>query len=161
MPDCCVRDQAQSGYRTKDPSVTARSRCLLVTNVLSETRKKQPDERVLAFLSNTTSTALYLSCLSVGELKKGVALKMKSDPSTAKVIAAWVNGLETNFANRILDIDTASAKLWGEWSAQRPRPVIDTLLAATAVVHDLISVTRNESAVQDLPVKVFNPWLKS
>jgi toxin FitB len=140
--------------------VTARSRYLLDTNVLSETRKKRPDERVLAFLSNATPTALYLSCLSVGELKKGVALKMKSDPLAAKAIAGWIDGLETNFADRILGIDTASAKLWGEWSAQRPRPVVDTLLAATALIHGLVFVTRNESDVQDLPVKVFNPWRK-
>ena len=141
--------------------MTARSRYLLDTNVLSETRRKRPDERVLAFLSNTTPTALYLSCLSIGELKKGVALKMKSDPLAAKAIAGWVEGLETNFADRILGVDTASAKLWGEWSAQRPRPVVDTLLAATAVAHDLVLVTRNESDVQDLPVKVLNPWLKA
>jgi toxin FitB len=141
--------------------VTVRSRYLLDTNVLSETRKKRPDEQVLAFLSNATPTALYLSCLSVGELKKGVALKMKSDPSAAKAIAGWVDGLETNFAARILGVDTACAKLWGEWSAQRPRPVVDTLLAATAVVHGLVLVTRNLSDVEDLPVKVFNPWLKA
>jgi toxin FitB len=127
---------------------------------LSETRKRRADDRVLAFLSNATPTALYLSCLSLGELKKGVALKMTSDTSAAKAIAGWVDGLETNFADRILGVDTASAKLWGEWSAQRPRPVVDTLLAATAVVHDLVFVTRNESDIQDLPVKVFNPWLK-
>jgi toxin FitB len=138
--------------------VTSRSRYLLDTNVLSETRKKRPDGRVLAFLSNVTPTALYLSCLSVGELKKGVALKMKSDPSAAKAIAGWVDGLEINFADRILNVDTASAKLWGEWSAQRPRPVVDTLLAATAVVHNLVLVTRNENDIQDLPVKVLNPW---
>jgi toxin FitB len=141
--------------------VTLRSRYLLDTNVLSETRKKRPDERVLAFLAKVNPTSLYLSCLSVGELKKGVALKMKSDPLAAKAIAGWVDGLETNFADRILSVDTASAKLWGEWSAQRPRPVVDTLLAATAVAHDLVLVTRNESDVQDLPVKVLNPWLKA
>jgi toxin FitB len=141
--------------------VTLRSRYLLDTNVLSETRKKRPDERVLAFLAKVNPTSLYLSCLSVGELKKGVALKMKSDPLAAKAIAGWVDGLETNFAGRILSVDTASAKLWGEWSAQRPRPVVDTLLAATAVAHDLVLVTRNESDVQDLPVKVLNPWLKA
>lgn len=140
--------------------MTLRSRYLLDTNVLSETRKRLPDERVLAFLSNATPNMLYLSCLSLGELNKGVVLKMKSDPSAAKAIAGWVDGLETNFADRILGIDTASAKLWGEWSAQRPRPVVDTLLAATAVVHDLVFVTRNESDVQDLPVKVLNPWRK-
>nr|WP_257031193.1 type II toxin-antitoxin system VapC family toxin [Edaphobacter lichenicola] len=128
------------------------------TNVLSETRKKRPDERVLAFLSNVSPTALFMSCLSVGELKKGVALKRNSDPSAAKAIAGWVDGLEMNFADRILSVDTASAKLWGEWSAQRPRPVIDTILAATAVVHGLVFVTRNESDVQDLPIKLLNPW---
>lgn len=141
--------------------MTARSRYLLDTNVLSETRKKRPDELVLAFLAKANPTALYLSCLSIGELKKGVALKMKSDPLAAKAIAGWVDGLETNFAERILGVDTASAKLWGEWSAQRPRPVVDTLLAATAVAHDLVLVTRNESDVQDLPVKLLNPWLKA
>ncbi|WP_353069872.1 type II toxin-antitoxin system VapC family toxin [Tunturibacter empetritectus] len=138
--------------------MTGRSRYLLDTNVLSETRKKRPDERVLAFLSNAAPTALYLSCLSVGELRKGVALKRNSDPSAAKAIAGWVDGLEMNFADRILSVDTASAKLWGEWSVQRPRPVIDTLLAATAVVHGLVFVTRNESDVQDLPIKLLNPW---
>ena len=141
--------------------MNARIRYLLDTNILSETRKKRVDERVFAFLSNTTPTSLYLSCLSLGELKKGVDLKMKSDPAAAKAIAGWVDGLETNFADRILGVDTASAKLWGEWSAQRPRPVVDTLLAATAMVHDLVFVTRNESDVQDLPVKVLNPWLKA
>jgi toxin FitB len=141
--------------------VTTRIRYLLDTNILSETRKKRAEERVLAFLSNATPTALYLSCLSLGELKKGVALKMKSDPSAGKAIAGWVDGLETNFADRILGVDTASAKLWGEWSAQRPRPVVDTLLAATAVVHDLVFVTRNEIDIKDLPVRVLNPWLKA
>jgi hypothetical protein len=132
----------------------------LDTNILSETRKKQPDQRVLAFLSRTNATALYLSCLSLGELRKGVALKSKTDPLAAKTLGEWVEGLETNFAERILDVGTASAKLWGEWSAQRPRPVVDTLLAATAVVHNMVLVTRNESDVEDLPVKVLNPWRK-
>jgi toxin FitB len=141
--------------------VTNRLRYLLDTSILSETRKKRADERVLAFLSNATPTTLYLSCLSLGELKKGVGLKMKSDPSAAKAIAGWVDGLETNFADRILGVDTASAKLWGEWSAQRPRPVVNTLLAATAVVHDVVFVTRHESDIKDLPVNVFNPWLKA
>jgi toxin FitB len=138
--------------------VTGRTRYLLDTNILSETRKKRAEERVLSFLSNSAPSALYLSCLSIGELKKGVALKMRADPSAAKAIAAWLEGLEVNFADRILSVDLASTKLWGEWSAQRPRPVVDTLLAATAVIHDLVFVTRNEDDVQDLPVRVFNPW---
>lgn len=113
---------------------------------------------MLAFLNSVSPGSLYLSCLSIGELKKGIALKMKTDATAAKSIATWVEGLETHFADRILNIDATVAKLWGEWSAQRPRPVIDTLLAATAVVHDLMLVTRNDQDIADLPVKVLNPW---
>ena len=138
--------------------MTTRNRYLLDTNVLSETRKKRAEEDVLSFLAGTAPASLYLSNLSLGELRKGIALKAKSDPAAAKAIGAWADGLETHFADRILGVDTATAKLWGEWSAQRSRPVVDTLLAATAVVHGLIFVTRNESDVEDLPVKVLNPW---
>nr|WP_286676374.1 type II toxin-antitoxin system VapC family toxin [Paracidobacterium acidisoli] len=130
------------------------------TNVLSETRRKQADEGVMSFLSSTDSSAFYISVLTLGELKKGIALKRQSDPDAARRLAGWVDGLEQSFADRILGIDAAAATHWGEWSAQRPRPVIDTLLAATAVAHGLTLVTRHISDVQDLKVKVLNPWAK-
>jgi len=69
-----------------------------------------------------------------------------------------VEGLEFGFLDRILSIDAATARLWGEWSADRPRPVVDTLLAATAVQHGLTLVTRNTRDVQGIPVRVHNPW---
>lgn len=131
---------------------------LLDTNVLSETRKKKADERVMAFLAGAEPSALYISVLTLGELRKGVALKRRTDPDTANVLAGWVDGLELSFADRLIGIDAATARLWGEWSAERPRPVIDTLLAATAVGHNLILVTRNMSDVQDLPVALLDPW---
>jgi len=133
-------------------------RYLLDTNVLSETRKKRPEPQVVDFLANAPFNSLFLSVLSLGELRKGVALKRNSDPAAAKAIGAWVDGLEANFADRILGVGAAVAKLWGEWSAQRPRSVVDTLLAATAVSHELILVTRNISDVDDLPVLLLNPW---
>jgi predicted nucleic acid-binding protein len=138
--------------------VSGRLQYLLDTNVLSETRKKLADERVLSFLSEVEPSALYISVLTLGELRKGVANKSRSDPEAAKRIGSWVEGLELSFADRILGIDLATAKLWGELSAQRPRPVIETLLAATAVSHQLTLVTRNVSDVQDIPVKVLDPW---
>lgn len=131
---------------------------LLDTNVLSETRKKKADERVMAFLAGAEPSALYISVLTLGELRKGVALKRRTDPDTANVLAGWVDGLELSFADRLIGIDAATARLWGEWSAERPRPVIDTLLAATAVGHNLTLVTRNMSDVQDLPVALLDPW---
>jgi toxin FitB len=133
---------------------------LLDTNVLSETRKRQADPSVMAFLEAADSSALYLSVLTIGELRKGVAAKRRNDPVAANALAAWVEGLEFGFADRILGIDAATARLWGDWSADRPRPVVDTLLAATAAQNSLIFVTRNTGDVSGLPVKVHNPWVE-
>ena len=132
---------------------------LLDTNVVSETRKKKADAGVTAFLEAVDSSALYLSVLTLGELRRGVAAKKRDDPVAAKSLAAWAEGLEIGFADRILGIDAAAARLWGDWSAERPRPVVDTLLAATAAAHGLTLVTRNMRDVQDVPVKVLNPWV--
>lgn len=131
---------------------------LLDTNVLSETRRKKADPGVIAFLESVDSASLFLSVLTIGELRKGVAAKMRTDPATAKNLAAWVEGLEFGFADRILDIDAATARLWGDWSGDRPRPVVDTLLAATAVQHSLTFVTRNTRDVEGTPVKLHSPW---
>ena len=133
---------------------------LLDTNILSETRKKRANERVISFLSAAEPSALFISVLSLGELRKGVALKIRSDADAAKRLGAWVDGLEYSFGERILGIDAAIARQWGELSAQRSRPVVDTLLAATALVHKLTLVTRNISDVHDLGVKVLDPWRK-
>jgi predicted nucleic acid-binding protein len=141
--------------------VSAPLQYLLATNVLSETRRKQADERVISFLNAAASSALYLSVLTLGELRKGVALKKESDPDAAKKLGSWVDGLEFSFGDRVLGVDAAIAILWGELSAQRPRPVIDTLLAATAAVHELIFVTRNTKVVKDINVKLLNPWKTS
>ncbi|WP_263351444.1 type II toxin-antitoxin system VapC family toxin [Acidicapsa acidisoli] len=138
--------------------MSGRLQYLLDTNVLSETRKRQADERVISFLSETEPTAIYISVLTLGELRKGVARKNQTDPESAKRIGSWVEGLELSFADRILGIDTTVAKLWGELSAQRPRPVVDTLLAATAMAHELTLVTRNGIDVQDIPVPVLDLW---
>jgi toxin FitB len=133
---------------------------LLDTNLLSETRKPKPDPGVIAFLQGAEPSSVFISVLTMGELRKGVAArKLKDpDPNAASRLAAWVEGLEVSFADRILGIDAATAKLWGDWSGRRPRPVVDTLLAATAVLHDLTLVTRNLGDVRGIPVKLLDPW---
>lgn len=131
---------------------------LLDTNILLEMRKSRADQNVTAFVMNTESSALYVSVLTLGELRKGVALKQRTVPAAATTLSAWVDGMEFSFSDRILGIDTATARLWGELSAQRPRSVVDTLLAATAMVHGLTLVTRNTSDVQDIDVKLLNPF---
>ena len=138
--------------------MSTRLQYLLDTNVLSETRRKQADERVIRFLSSAEPSVLFLSVLTLGELRKGVALKGRSDPSAARALGSWVDGLEYSFADRVLGVDAATARLWGELSAQRSRPVVDTLLAATAVVHGLTLVTRNTADVLDTGASLFDPW---
>ena len=131
---------------------------LLDTNIVSETRRRQPDVGVAAFLARADPSTLYLSVLTLGELRKGIALKRRTDAKSADALAAWVDGLEYGFADRILGVDAAVAKLWGELSAERPRPVVDTLLAATAIAHGLTLVTRNTADVAGVNVKVLNPF---
>ena len=135
-------------------------RYLLDTNFVSETRKPRPDLGVLAFFKSNDPNSAFISVLTLGELRKGVAAKKlrDPDPNAAERLAAWVDGLELSFADRILGIDMATAKLWGDWSGERPRPVVDTLLAATAVKHDLTLVTRNLRDVKGIPVKLLDPW---
>jgi predicted nucleic acid-binding protein len=138
--------------------MSGRLEYLLGTNVLSETRKKKADAGVISFLEAAESSALYISVLTLGELRKGVAKKQREDAEMARRLAVWVDGLELGFADRILSIDAAIARHWGDWSGERPRPVVDTLLAATAVLHGLTFVTRNIRDVRGIPVKLLDPW---
>ena len=138
--------------------MSGRLEYLLDTNVLSETRKKKADAGVIAFLQAAETSTLYISVLTLGELRKGVAKKKREDAEMAKRLADWVDGLEYSFADRILGVDAATARLWGDWSSERPRPVVDTLLAATAVLHGLTLVTRNVRDVRGIAVKLLDPW---
>jgi len=138
--------------------VSGRLEYLLDTNVLSETRKKKADAGVIAFLQAADASSLYISVLTLGELRKGVAKKQREDADAAKRLADWVDGLEYSFADRILGIDAATARLWGDWSSEHPRPVVDTLLAATAVQHGMTLVTRNIRDVRGIPMKLLDPW---
>jgi toxin FitB len=131
---------------------------LLDTNVISETRKARADSGVIAFLSAAEAAGLFLSVLTLGELRKGVAGKRRTDPGAADHLGAWVDGIETTFADRVLPIDAATARRWGELSANRSLPVIDALIAATAISHGLTLVTRNTRDVESTGVPLVDPW---
>lgn len=130
---------------------------LLDTNVVSETRKSRPDAGVIAFLSAASSEGLFLSVLTLGELRKGVALRRRVDPVAAVELGAWVEGIEANFADRILPIDSATALRWAELSVGRSLPVIDMLIAAAALNRDLTVVTRNTRDFASTGVLLLDP----
>lgn len=98
--------------------------------------------------------------LTLGELRKRMAVKRRDDPIGADAIGIWVDGIEATFADRVLAVDSATAREWGERSAQRSLPVIDTLIAATAIRHGLTLVTRNVRDVAGTGVRLLDPWRK-
>jgi predicted nucleic acid-binding protein len=132
---------------------------LLDTNAISETIKLRPNANVLSLLNSVPNSSLYLSVLTIGELRKGDVAKRRRHPSMTDRYGSWIDALEGTYADRILPVDKAIATLWGELNADRSRAAVDTLLAATAIVHGLTLVTRNVRDVDDLPVKLLNPWL--
>jgi len=131
---------------------------LLDTNVVSETRKTRPDGGVTAFLAAADAAGLFLSVLTLGELRKGVEGKRRTDPVAAERLGVWVDDIETMFADRVLPIDVAIARRWGELSAGRSLPVIDTLIAATAISRGLTLVTRDTGDVETTGVTLVDPW---
>ncbi len=133
---------------------------LLDTNVISEPTRPRPEAKVIDWLRSTDESLLYLSVLTLGEIRKGVAIH--PDRVRRVKLEAWLaRDLALRFAGRILAIDQNVAERWGRITAAagQPVPVIDSLLAATALEHNLTFVTRNTQDVAALPVATFNPWL--
>ena len=135
---------------------------LLDTNVISELVKPRPEPKVAGWISATDEALLYLSVLTLGEIRKGIAAVAHA--SRRAELEAWLErDLRFRFAGRILPIDEAVADRWG-WIAGRAQakktlvPAIDGLLAATALDYNLTFVTRNAGDVAATGVSVFNPW---
>jgi predicted nucleic acid-binding protein len=102
---------------------------------------------------------IFLSVLSLAELRFGAANPRVAKSAQTEKIVKWIDQMQTqDFAGRILGINEDVAALWGNLSAQRSRPIIDTFIAAIAIVHNLTLVTRNVADFRDVPVKLLNPW---
>ena len=131
---------------------------LVDTNVLSEIRKASPDAMVARWFESAADSDLYLSALVVGEVRQGIERLRGRDPRQASVFESWLDGLQRDFGKRVLPVSAAIADAWGRLNAQRPLPVIDSLLAATALVHGLTLVTRDTAALVCSGVPLLNPW---
>lgn len=131
---------------------------LVDTNVISEVRKRSPNPGVASWFSSVTSRDLFLSALVVGELRQGVERLTRRDPDQARLIGDWLDELVETFHDRIVPVGVDVAQTWGRLNAQAPLPVIDGLLAATALTHDWTLVTRNVGDVRRTGVGLLNPF---
>lgn len=131
---------------------------LLDTNVLSELRKHDPEPAVASWFEAVPGHDLYISVLSVGEIRQGIERLRRRDPAQAEVFERWLTTLRRDFQDRILPVTTVVAEAWGRLNAPAPLPVIDSLLAATALVHDLTFVTREAERLQRTGVPLLDPW---
>jgi hypothetical protein len=135
---------------------------LLDTCVISELTRKQPSKAVLDWMSAQDEESCFLSSLTIGELKKGIERLPSSHKKTT--LQAWLDqDLRKRFAGRILSIDIEASEQWGLTCAQTEKrglslPVVDGLIAATALAHGLIVVTRNTSDMEPSGVPLLNPW---
>ena len=133
---------------------------LVDTNVLSELRKQQRcDPQVTAWLASVSPDELFVSVLSLGEIRRGIELIRKRDPASARALEKWLTGLETHYSDRILPVSAAVADWWGRLSPDQPLPVSDGLLAATGIEHKLTIVTRNTDDFLRSGVNTLNPFL--
>jgi toxin FitB len=137
---------------------------LLDTNVISELVKSRPNPDVIAWIASTEESSFHLSVLTWGEIRKGIA--SLEDRTRRELLEKWLNReLAIRFAGRILPIDRAVADRWGqlmgaEQARKQPLPVIDGLLAATALHFDLVLVTRDTKHLETHNVPHLNPWLR-
>ncbi len=132
---------------------------LLDTNVISELVRPKPARIVLAWFEHIPSDALHISALTLGEIRKGV--ECMPDGVRREKLRLWLeHELIDWFGARILPVDISVADRWGRLLAQvgRPVPSIDSLLAATALHHELRIVTRNQKDFNYPGLEVINPW---
>lgn len=138
---------------------------LLDTSVISELVKPAPDNHVIEWLKHTDEASLYLSVLTIGEIEKGVAKLPAS--SRREKLETWVrHDLAERFRERLLAIDATVAATWGRLAGEaeargEPLPVIDGLIAATGLAHDLTVATRNIEDFERCGARCFNPWVNA
>jgi toxin FitB len=131
---------------------------LLDTNVISEVRRPSPNPGVASWFEQAAAEDLFLSVLVLGEIRQGIERLRARDPEQSEVFERWLELLRQDFQDRLLPVSTAVAETWGRLNAPSPLPVVDSLLAATALVHGLTFVTRDTSNLELTGVALLDPW---
>ena len=131
---------------------------LLDTNVVSEIRKQAPDAGVANWFASVPADRLFLSVLVVGEIRQGIERLARREPAQAEVFERWLGELVAGYGDRLVPITERIAQAWGSLNFPDPVPVVDGLMAATALVNDWTFVTRNVSDVRSTGVRMLNPF---
>jgi predicted nucleic acid-binding protein len=135
---------------------------LLDTCVISELVKPKPSRGVIEWITSCHEQNLFLSALTIGEIQRGVSKLPESRKK--KDLQSWLDHeLVHRFGGRIVPIDARVSQMWGRIQAESEShgikmPVIDCLIASTAIVHDMTVATRNVDDMKPSGVKLFNPW---
>ncbi|WP_341761825.1 type II toxin-antitoxin system VapC family toxin [Candidatus Tisiphia endosymbiont of Thecophora atra] len=133
-------------------------RYLLDTNILSEFRKKSPNSQVISWLYQVPIESLYISYLTIGEIQKGIAKKRQTDLIASLSLERWQDILIKKYTARTIGIDNNVCKCWGELLAIDSTNQVDSLIAAQAIVHDMVLVTRSTKHFTKFAVKLLNPF---
>ena len=137
-------------------------RYLIDTHVLSELRNgARADGAARQWFAELLRCELFLGVVTLGEIRSGIERIRSRDPAAAEDLESWLSRVTTEYSERILPVDEAVAEAWGRFNPGRPIPVIDGLLAATALVPDLVLVTRNDSDVRSTGVRWLNPFAQT
>ena len=132
---------------------------LLDTNVVSELRKREKcHPKVLAWMQANLDVGHFLSVMTLGEIRNGIELLRRKDVSRAEIIEQWLNQFCVDYADAILPVTPEIADRWGRLNCPKTLPTTDSLIAATAMVHDLTVATRNADDFLRCGVPVVNPF---
>lgn len=131
------------------------------TNIISELRKKNANQNVVDFVSHiATQNTAFISVITLGEIIKGIEkLRQRNDHPQANALQTWLQQDLNHYFADILTFDKQCAKVWGQLMASNPQHIEDNQIVATAIVHDLILVTRNTKDIEQTSVKFINPFV--
>ena len=134
---------------------------LLDTDILSALRRKKRDPHLEQWLKSNRIADFYLSVVTIGEVERGITRQKQVDPEFAQVLEHWLEEVLARYGQRILPLTIAIAKRWGRLSGELGHDGADLLIAATALEHNLVVVTRNVRHFEPTQVNLINPFLAS